>query len=297
MIFAALGLIFQGVAVEQKSVSIQPGPLIPSFGILHTTTIIAGLTVLLRKFLKSRGKTHTQLAFVFYGILVSFTLTFLITFILPIVLKNTVLLAISPLFLALSVIVVAYAIISHKLFDIRAAVARSVAYALSIGTLVFIYVIVPSFITNNVLANYTSRTVNLVVSTFVFMLAVILYPSQKKFFDKITSKIFYRDSYDIQEVLDQLGSAIVAEINLHKLIHETKTVMSGALKSNFIEFVLFKEESPYFETDRRKNVVTGLKELGEHIKEQHKELVITDELNKQNNLKRLFEEMGSIPAL
>jgi hypothetical protein len=142
MILAVAGLIFQGVVVKDGVVTIQPGPVVPSFGILHVTTIIAGLSVLFRKYRRSKGMNRQQLTYVFFGILISFSLTFIITFILPILLNSTFLLAISPIFLTMSVVAAAYAIVKHRLFDIRAAAARTMAYLLSLGSIVIIYSVV-----------------------------------------------------------------------------------------------------------------------------------------------------------
>ena len=207
LLLASVGLIFKGVTVVDNSVSIQPGPLIPSFGILHTGSIIAGLSALFRKYRASKGKgsVHVQLAYVFFGIFISFTLTFLITFILPIILKNTVLLAISPLFLALSVVVVAYAIVSQKLFDIRSAVARSVAYVLSLGFIGLTYGAVIYLISVVFSFNQQSDNVQRVIYVALALITAVFYPSVKKFFARITTKIFYQDAYDPQVFLDNLN--------------------------------------------------------------------------------------------
>lgn len=290
-LLAVGGLIFKSVSLHNSTVSIQPGPLVPSFGVLHASTIIIGLLVLYKKYRHQTGANRRQLGYVFYGILVSFSLTFLITFILPIILKNTLLLAVSPLFLALSVAVVAYAIVAQHLFDIRAAVARSAAYVLVLGTVALAYSAITFGIINVVFAGTDKQVLRQVLAAILVAPLALGFQSLKNFFNQITNRLFYKDNYNLQEVLDELGHIIVVEIDLTKLLNNSRSVLEKALKSSFIEFVLFQDEKPRYENN--KNLQMGkIQEIGEHIKTQRNDLLVKDELSAGHPLRDRFNEEG-----
>lgn len=238
LILASLGLIFKGVSVQDNVVSIQPGPFIPLFGLLHITTIIAGLTVLYSKYKKSKSNDKRQLRFIFFGILISFSLTFLITFILPLILKNTFLLALSPIFLTLSVVAAAYAIVRHKLFDIRAAVARAVAYIMTISFLAFLYTAMIFGITNVFIPGGALDSRSRVIYTVTALLLAFSFSWIKNFFDKLSDRIFFHDRYDPQNFLNELNQVLVEKIDLNPLLEGSAEVIRSAIKTNTVTFVI-----------------------------------------------------------
>jgi signal transduction histidine kinase len=240
IVLATQGLIFEKVNVVNGVVNIQPGKLVPAFGLLHVSTIIAGLMVLLRKYRRARGSAHKQLAFIFYGTLISFSLTFLITFVLPLLLKSTILLAISPLFLALAVVAVAYAIIRHSLFDIRAAIARSVGFVLSLGFIGLLYgaaaFSVLTVMSSNSLSSASERGVYIGLA----LLTAFVYPYAKSFFERITTKLFFKDVYDTQDFLNELNEVLVQKIVLEPLLTSSAKIISENLKSSHVSFTIRK---------------------------------------------------------
>ena len=243
IVLASLGLIFKSVSIEDGVVSLQPGPLGPSFALLHISTIIAGLVVLFRKRQKSRNQDRSQLNYIFFGILFSFSLTFLITIVLPVLFKNTVLLSISPLFLSVAVIAAAYAIVSQKLFDIRGAIVRSVAYLFVSALIVASYVFVTFFIRSIFFPDHDLGSVELVTSVFLVGALVLTFDVTRRAFNKFTNKFFFRDSYDPQEFVDQLNKSIVSNIEIGILLRHTAAIIQENLKCNFVHIVIPKTES------------------------------------------------------
>lgn len=292
IILAFAGLLFKGVIVEDKTVTIEPGPVIPSFGILHATTILAGLTVLAKKYHRSKGQNRKQLGYVFYGILLSFSLMFLITIILPIFLKNTVLLAISPIFLALSVVVVAYAIVSQKLFDIRAAVARSVAYVLSLSFIGFVYGLIIFALFS--MAGLESLSVGMERAIYVglALATAVMYPGIKKFFATATTKIFFQDTYDPQQFLDALNRVLVAKVDLEPLLKDTAQIIQESISAEYCSFAI--RPTAYFEervigTRLLRINEEDLKLLHELTPKLHHRVIVADELQEEDaELKKIM---------
>lgn len=293
IILASSGLIFNGVTISGGSVSITPGPLVPSFALLHIGTIISGLFILFRKRAKSLGQQRLQLSFVAYGISFSFALTFLITIVLPILFKNTLLLSISPLFLSIGVISVGYAIVSHKLFDIRAALVRSVAYILLGSTLIGIYVFIVFFVATKIFSSdslLAKQLVPLGAALFLVMTA----PYFKILFDRFTNRIFYRDAYDPQEFLDELNSSIVSNIEIGILLRHSTSVIQKNLKSEYCAIIIPSEDGHTFRAvgfDDGKLRLTELKVLNDRVKKSNKKIVTYEELDDYGaELKIIFDK-------
>ncbi len=276
-------LVFKGLKQNANgSHSPVPAPGIALF-MLQTILLLGGGTLLLvRKFIRASGLQRQQFKNILIGLIISWSLIVTTNFILVLLFNVTALVALGPAFTVIFSGTVAYTIIRNRLFDIKAAVGRSVAYILSIGLLVFGYAALSSLIVNTTFSDFSNGSIQLVFNTVIFMIAVLVYPSIKNFFDKITKRLFYRDSYDIKDVLDKLGNSIVTEIDLHKILFGTRQVLSDSLKSSFVEFILFKENIPYLEAGTHKTLQTDIDKLMEHIKDQHKEVIITDDLGQQN---------------
>ena len=188
---------------------------------------------------------------------------------------------------------VAYSIIRHKLFDIRLVVARTIGYILSIGVLALVYgVLAFSIIDGFIFTDTTSTTVKRATFTMLAVILAISYQPLKKRFDKITNKIFYRDAYDSQELLDNLNRFLVSTLDINKLLKNSAEIMNQAIRAEYIVFGIKQiEGSP--------QRIIGTKDL--HFSKEdieqvrkitplfRKKSIIADELEEtQSNLKLLL---------
>lgn len=95
----------------------------------------------------------------------------------------------------------AYAIVKHRLFDLRGALARMVAYVSSVAVLGFaLGILVVAVIDWFDLAGYNLQIA--IIATTVVVAA--LYPLIKLFFDTVTEKIFYRKTYNVQYAINEM---------------------------------------------------------------------------------------------
>jgi hypothetical protein len=126
---------------------------------------------------------------------------------------------ISPIYTLLFASIIGYAIVAQKLFDIKAAVTRSVGYVLVLGSVALIYGAVFYVVDNIFFKNIGYETQKEIFSIVLVAILALSFQTLKQFFDKLTNRIFYRDDYDIQEVMDELGDVAVAEIDLQKKLN------------------------------------------------------------------------------
>lgn len=157
--------------------------------------------------------------------------------VLPIIINDWSSSRFGPAFALLLVTTVAYAIIKHKLFDIRLIVARSVAYTLTIVTVGSLY----GFIAFGVIVRVFFKTQHFgtsqqVVFSLLTIILVFTFPKIQKFFDRVTNRLFYRDAYDTQIFLNQFNKVLVSTYELNKLLKEGSKVIEENLKSTFCLF-------------------------------------------------------------
>ncbi len=188
-----------------------------------------------------------------------------------------------PLTLLVMVVMIGFAILRHRLFDIRLIVARSVAYALTVLVAVLLY----GFLAFGIVARliFKDRQLGLgqqIVFSILTVVLVFTFPVLQRFFNKITNKLFYRDAYDTQKFLDQFNRNLVSTYDLEKLLQSAALMLEENLKSTFCTFVIMDDAKAtrIVSADRRKPFDdTRLEHLRDVLDTERRLLVVTDELN------------------
>jgi signal transduction histidine kinase len=142
-----------------------------------------------------------------------------------------------PLFFLVFLVFAGIAIARHRLFDLRFAVARSLAYAFAIGIVVMGYVVVAFGLMNLVFGTRLDVRSQIFLAFFGALLA-LSFQSVKKFFDRVTNKFFYRDAYDPQALFDTLNRTLVSTADLDAMLQMTSTIIAGSLKPSACSVVL-----------------------------------------------------------
>lgn len=240
-------LVLKGYKVSGNSIALVPGPLIPLF-ILHAIVGLGGgFAVLLGNYLKSKANLRVQLRLMVY---VSVFLAVLIpatNFILPLFFKVNFFVSLSPLYTLILASAVAYAIIFTRLFDIRLVVARSVTYILSILSIGFIYGFI-AFRTGNLLFNGPAiSTVQQVFNTFLAVILAFTFQPLRRFFERVTDRVFYRDKYDPQVLINDIGRVLAAEIELDPLSHQVIHILTSQMRITSADLVVINQKSIFFE--------------------------------------------------
>lgn len=153
----------------------------------------------------------------------------------------------TPLSMALMTGITYVSIFKHKLFDIKLIVARSVAYVLTMATIGLLYGFSAFSLLGNIIAKNQQITFSQqVIYTVLAIILVFTFQPIKRFFDRISNKLFYRDAYDFQEVLDNLGSLIVGQIDIEVIMGETLELINNSLRPVKSVFLLTDEVNKYY---------------------------------------------------
>lgn len=192
-----------------------------------------------------RSKKHSQqrralkvVAFTIMAVLV-YSLT--MNVVIPVATGSQQLIGLGTFSLDIFSVGLALSIARYRLFDVRFFVVRAAAYlfTLSIMTLLFIvpFILCLDFILGRSLdVGHFLLVVALSVG-FVYGLQ-----SLRRFFDRLTARIFFRHDYDPQLFLDTLNRSLVGNIDLEKLLQTSSQIIADNLRAEYCVFGIKETE-------------------------------------------------------
>lgn len=233
-VIALSPLLFVSVkTADMGTLSPVPGPGIIFFMLHAVGTIVGGLSLLLRRLKHSSGFLRSQLNFILAGTILFFTIIPLTNFIMPIVFERSEYVIFSPIATVVFAAFISYTIVKHRLFDIRLVVARTAAYLLLLFVLASGYTVIAFGFTSYVFQATDSQAVSQVVYIILAIVLAFTFQPLRRFFDRVTNKIFYRDAYDSEELLDQLNTVFVQSLGVHELLQGATALIADTLKADF----------------------------------------------------------------
>lgn len=202
--------------------------------------------------------------------------------ILPSISKNWQTAKVGPPILSFLVVsCVSYAIVRHRLFDIRLLVARSFAYLLTLGALAIAYSLAVFGLTSSLFSNSSLKLGQQFFYVVFTLFAALIFQPVKKIFDRLSNKIFLRDYYDPQDLLDNLGNWLVGSVDPGQIKKESANIISNAIKPVSLSYLLFY--------DQTLQDLEG-KELLRSLMEARSDSITTDELTPGHPLHRVLTE-------
>ena len=222
------------------------GPAIGLFALTVAFYDGGSLVILARKVHLSRQSERKQAVDLFVGFTLMKLTIYVLNFIFPTILKNTQFIPYASVFLFPFVVLTSYSILKHRLLDIKTIVIRSVAYVLVLLTLALLYGVVIFGITSL----FFKRTdISIGLQILYMALALLLaftFQPLKKFFDKVTRRIFFRDAYDTEDVLNEISAMFASQIKIGPLTEKTLQILCQRLKLTHGLFIVLDRGSTYW---------------------------------------------------
>ena len=238
-IFFLPGFIIDGILYRDwgKEVSLDFSSYM-LFSIYFALYTVAAFIILLQGILRSTGREKARLNTLFYGLLVAFTLGMMFNLIYPFF-GNYRFIWAGPIFTIVYIAFIAYSAKQHRLFDLRAALVRSIGYILSVLVLAVIFGVVAFSLLSTFVFDGVYISVGQRVSYIgLFLVFAVLFQPMKRFFDKYTTKIFYRDSYEAQDLLDEFNKVVLSTIDLDQLLIRTEHTIQKYIRVNSVAFAV-----------------------------------------------------------
>lgn len=219
-------------AVENDGIhqSISTGVLYEAQGYYLLVYSIITIALLARRARLVRGATRRGVIL----LLVSFVIPIVINVVANYVFKidSSLVQYFWPVSFFLMTSSIAYAMIRHRLFDIKLAAVRSAAYILVLITLSAVYYILAYVVSITLFKGEVSSTVSISpINIVLALLLAFIFQPIKSFFDKTTDTIFYRDRYDSDEFIARLSRVLTSTTDLRSLMERAATEIGATLKA------------------------------------------------------------------
>ncbi len=185
-----------------------------------------------------RVNIKMQIRYLRLGALVAVLPTLALGAVLPLF-SDSELSNIGPLFSLSFLFFAGVAIVRHHLFDIKLAAVRTTAYTLTVIWLACIYFVLAYIVSlvlfgGDVRANTSLDPINIVIA----LILVFIFQPLKRFFDKITDSIFYRDTYSTEQFIAEVGRLLTTTTDLRGLLEALSKHVASTLKVDQASFVL-----------------------------------------------------------
>jgi signal transduction histidine kinase len=228
------GFIGIGVSAPQRIVA--RAPALAAYGLTLVLLLATGLGLLVYKLFHATPSEKARVKIIITGMLVAVLVGVVCNLILPLV-GNYSFVSVGPSGTLLFVLLTAYAIVRHKLFDIRFYVVRASAYALTLAFTTLLYVVPAIYI-----ATYLFQ-VHLTFTTFLILIGLTLfltigYGHLRSYLNAVTGKIFFRDDYDPERFIAQLNSTVVLNLDLAKMLKNAAKVIETNFRAEYCLFGL-----------------------------------------------------------
>src|SRR3989344_1256606 len=189
---------------------------------------------------KSFGLELAQIRYLLFGIISTFTLITTTDLLGVVLLKSSFFVPLGPLYSLLLIGSISYSIVKHRFLDIRLVVARTVAYTLLVLIVGFVYGL-GVFAIGKFITGQQAAINDVVISTALALVMAISFQRLRLFLERLTDKIFYKESYDTNNVLGELSKVMAATLHLDNLTHSILEILVSQLRLSKAAFILFDD--------------------------------------------------------
>lgn len=127
-----------------------------------------------------------------------------------------------------------YAVARQGLFDLRQALMRSIAYLLLFGSLMLMYGALLQVLSQVLTGMFVGGAIGEMFTRVVLVLVLVFtIVPLKRFFDSATSRIFYRDRYDMGRILESIRQVVRTEVKMEPLVTRSTRFLEHAFMPKF----------------------------------------------------------------
>ena len=212
-------------------------PMVAAFYLLITINIVYNLYL---KYRKTEGAHKAQIKYVIagWGLLISGATT--TNLILPYFTGNADWSKFGPIFSIFMVGFITYAIIRHHLMDIRIIIQRGLIYSFLLILIIGFY-LATVFILGYLFQKMANVTA-LISAGLTVIAGIFGVPPLKRYFSKITDKVFFKDKYDYSQAIQELSEILNKNISLERIIGKTSEKFKEIMKTDKVAFFVVGHE-------------------------------------------------------
>ena len=284
-------LIVASIVRQDNTYAVETGPLMILY-IASMVFVVSMITYgMIHGLKKNIGAKKRQLVSIGIGLLVSVPAVILLTLIIPVLTGefSTAEIGVTPVvFLVISIY---YSVVKYRLLDIKLAVIRTFAYALSLLSLSAIYYVIAYLLSLFLFKDNasTSLSINPINIALALLLAFVFQPI-KQFFDKVTNKVFFKDNYNSDDFFTIINKTLSSTIDLRGMLERVSVEIAKTLKGDQAFFYINVDEDHFITagTAGHKLLPKADAKLLENIEETRDGIIIASMLEDENDIRRMM---------
>lgn len=241
LVVECTNLFIPDTFIQDGISNVVTGPLYILFPLYLFSTFVYSVALLVRKQRRSRGGDRARISFVIIGIVLTAISGSVTNLILPSITGTNTLATVGTFSTVIFALLTTYAIVKHHLFDIRLYATRALAYMLTLLSLFALYLGIISLISRTAFKESTELggdTGSQLLFIALALMSALIFQPIKHFFDHISNKLFYRDSYDSQALLDELNKILVGTLDIAPLLHGAANLTASTLNASYVGFAI-----------------------------------------------------------
>ncbi len=268
-------------------VNLVPGWGINFYAIGFIGFMLVGFVILFFKYRKSKSIQRSQLQYLLWGMVLSFSLLSITNFVAVNVFKTVAMAALGPPFTLILFIFTSYAVIKHRFLDIGYYAARTVVYILLLIFISTSYVVMLFALTKTLPSSVDITLISAVITVIV----AFGFEKFKNLFEKYTDVIFFKGRYKTEELLFKLTQIMATELSITVLGNKLLSLMTKELRLVNGAFILIEnnkiqhiEQVNFDENLLKRNDLISL------VNEKN-DMYVFEEIE-QERIKNLFRELN-----
>lgn len=211
----------------------NPGFLL--YGLFLAVFFILVYVTLLKKILTLKGTPKLQVMYTYFGVVLSSSLALVTNVVMPL-LGYISYVWLGPPFTLINTIAMFMAMFKYQLFEFKFVVLRLISYTFLILFISSIYTMIVVVLSASLANSSFEFDKGFYVTVVATLLVVFTVGNLRSKFDKYTNKIFFKDAYNSQELINQVNSLLVSKSQLHDLIERIAVLIQDNLKVTFCNY-------------------------------------------------------------
>ncbi len=236
-------LMIQSVSVHKGYITGTFGPFMQIYQIFAPLYIFSALFMLLKKYRRGDGLQKLQLKYTLIGVALFIGPAVTTNVILPLWFNIYSLNAVGPLFSIFMVSFITYAIVRHRLLDLRVVIQRGLIYTLLFIVIVGFYLALVSILGYG-FQQVTNATI-LFSAGITTIMGIFTVPAIDRYFRSTTDHIFFKDKYNYSEVIEELGEILNKNLATKEIINKVSETLQSVFKVESVGFVLLPDNTLY----------------------------------------------------
>ncbi len=215
--------------------NIIPGSLFIPMIIWAVIDILLTIYILVYKYITFSGIEKIRLKYVLLGFLNFLGINLLTNLLLPTITGTNELAKYGPIATVFLIGFFAYAIIRHRLMDIRLLMLKSLAYSIVLGFIALIY----ATGTHIIIAKYNGEPLHQDLFTIsIIFLAIFCFNPLRIFIEKLSNRIFAKGKYNFSILLKKLGNITSTKVIREDLVNSLLKTITREINISRANFVM-----------------------------------------------------------